>query len=221
MSNIYDDVELLQEQMLEVQSNLSELYPVTVAEGADLNDFGVCTAYIPSKVISATILNKPTTSDATAFIRVFKGGNTGMTMQYFPCDKYDPSYYQRSYYNDTWGAWKKINVVDSGWLTLPLASGITAYSDAQMPQYRKIGDVVYIRGAVKGITTNEKVVATLPEGYRPTRAKSYVQNMTASGTIANFTRMQVQADGDIEMQWNTYENNANYWYCLDTEFLVN
>lgn len=112
---------------------------------------------------------------------------------------------------------------DSGWKTLPLASGISAYSDAQLPQYRKIGEVVYLRGAVKGVDANETVVATLPTGHRPTQTHSYVQNGTVYGTQAIVTRMIVRINGDIVVQYDsaTIDSYNHEWYPINTEFLVN
>lgn len=109
---------------------------------------------------------------------------------------------------------------DSGWKTLPLATGIIAYSDAQTPQYRKIGPVVYLRGAVKGITTLSKIIGTLPEGFRPSKAKAYVQNTSAQDSYPHFTRVLAQADGDIEIQYSTNDISATTWFRIDTEFLV-
>lgn len=64
---------------------------------------------------------------------------------------------------------------DTGWLTLPLASGISAAATgAGTPRYRRIGTHVYIRGSVtftvpaSGSTT----LATLPaDVYYPSAAK--------------------------------------------------
>lgn len=109
---------------------------------------------------------------------------------------------------------------DSGWKTLPLASEVQAYSEAQLPQYRKIGPVVYLRGAVKNITQLAKVVGTLPVGFRPSKAKSYVQNTTVQDSHPHFTRMQVQADGDIEIQFSTNDISATTWFPIDTYFSV-
>ena len=115
-------------------------------------------------------------------------------------------------------------VTDSGWKTLPLASGISAYSNAQLPEYRKVGDIVFIRGAVKGVVRDKTIVATLPAGYRPSKVVSFTQNMSMTSGIANIARWQIQTDGDIEMQYDDYpweEYDGSEWYALDVSFLVN
>lgn len=63
---------------------------------------------------------------------------------------------------------------DSGWINLPLASGYSNISN-YTAQYRKIGNQVELRGAVRndssdiGGGTTEVTVGTLPEGYRPSK----------------------------------------------------
>lgn len=84
----------------------------------------------------------------------------------------------------------------SGWITLPLASGITQYTTADhyKCQYRKIGNQVFVRGCVKGAAAGNTTIATLPTGYRPTTTARYVNGYNASkgGTILTY-----ETDGDI------------------------
>lgn len=84
----------------------------------------------------------------------------------------------------------------TGWLDLPLASGITQYSTATQYkcQYRKIGNQVFVRGCIKGVTANNTTIATLPTGYRPTTTARYVNgyNAVKGGTILAY-----ETDGDI------------------------
>lgn len=110
---------------------------------------------------------------------------------------------------------------DSGWKTLPLASGITPNSDSVIPQYRKIGEAVYLRGGVKGIVNDGTIVGTLPEGYRPTRVFHFLQNKSASGGVPMLARWKVETDGKIIMVFAESQSEAAHWYALDTSFLVN
>lgn len=124
----------------------------------------------------------------------------------------------RNLENGVWGEWQPVRY-DSGWITLPLASGVSAYSNAQLPQYRKVGNTVYIRGAVKGITTVPKVIGTLPAGFRPTQVRSFVQNTSVQDSHPHFTRMQVQTNGDIEIRYTTNDISASTWFPIETSFL--
>lgn len=113
-------------------------------------------------------------------------------------------------------------VEDSGWKNLPLANGISIYSSAQQPQYRKIGNEVWLRGAVKGITGDKTIIGTLPTGFRPTKVVSFVQNMSMHGGFANIARWQIQLDGDIEMQYTDHpfsELSGEDWFAIDANFL--
>ena len=109
---------------------------------------------------------------------------------------------------------------DSGWKTLPLASGVITYGTTQTPKYRRIGDVVYLQGAVKGITTLAKVIGTLPEGYRPTKSMSYAQNTSMQDSHPHFARIQIQTSGEIEIQASTNDISATTWFPIDTSFCI-
>lgn len=115
-------------------------------------------------------------------------------------------------------------VEDTGWLDLPLASGISSYNSSSTPQYRRIGNQVFLRGAFKGINSEDVnvTVATLPEGFRPAKGYPYIQNMSVQGHMPNFVRYNVRSDGQLVMQFNSYafEDGAeNNWYPIDTNFL--
>lgn len=56
--------------------------------------------------------------------------------------------------------------VPTAWITAsPMQNGWVAY-DARVPQYRKIGDIVYLRGVIKSGALGSQAF-TLPVGYRP------------------------------------------------------
>lgn len=109
---------------------------------------------------------------------------------------------------------------DSGWKTLPLASGITPNSDSVIPQYRKIGEAVYIRGGIKGVVNDSTIVGILPEGYRPTRVVHFLQNKSASGGVPMIARWKIETNGNIIMVFSETQSEATHWFGLDTSFLV-
>ena len=57
-------------------------------------------------------------------------------------------------------------IYDSGWIYPTLENGWVAYDEGRRFKYRKIGEVVYIQGSIKG-GTHKSVICTLPEGFRP------------------------------------------------------
>ena len=110
---------------------------------------------------------------------------------------------------------------DTGWLPLPLASGISAQSasSAYTPQYRKIGNIVYIEGCVKGATANNTVLATLPVGFRPVHTMRY---MTGRSGEANAV-MGLSTNGElvvINFAGGAAISASSYIY-IQTSFLAN
>ena len=59
----------------------------------------------------------------------------------------------------------------TAWVNCTMQNGWVAYSVA--PAYRKVGDIVYLRGNANGGTKNT-VVFTLPVGFRPVAAANYI-----------------------------------------------
>ena len=216
MSNIYDDVALLQEQMSAVQTAITALQTATqvqvLTEGADLHTLAVGKYLIPNATVSATILNKPVTNNHTATVEVIAGGDAGQkTVIYQTCSKTMPGHYHCAYYSSAWGAWNEVDMTDSGWIDLPLASGITAYSEAQKPRYRKIGKTVFLSGVYKGVTSENTTIATLPSGYRPTY--KVILPTFSVGQIAS--KISIETSGAIVLNRTTIEPVvAENWHSI-------
>ena len=161
--------------------------------------------------------NKPTTSNGYSINLTHDSKPTLYNKQVW-FSRNSNEVWVRNMENGVWNAWQPVRY-DSGWKTLTLESGVSAYSNAQLPQYRKVGNVVYVRGAVKGVTQLSKVIAILPEGCRPSQVRSYVQNTTVQDSHPHFTRMQIQTDGSIEIKASTNDISANTWFPIETSFL--
>eukprot|EP01084_Bolivina_argentea_P022334 41496_1 len=67
------------------------------------------------------------------------------------------------------------------------------------PKAIKIGHCVYVQGLIDGGTSG--IIATLPEGWRPTEHKMFVQRSNGANT-----RVDVQSNGNIVQQstWTTW-----------------
>lgn len=192
-----------------LQSDITALKPQILAEGTDLDTLGLGSYIIPSASVCATLSNKPISNNATGFLKVISGGNEGqMTMYYIPCTKDTPSYYQRAYYQNSWGNWNTVNLVDSGWLDLTLVNGATAYSESQKPRYRQIGKEIFLNGVFKGITESNITIATLPSGFRP--SKKTIVAVASVGQM--ISRLTIDTDGTITYNRSTIEpiTNENY-----------
>ena len=110
----------------------------------------------------AEILNKPTIPTNAELLPIESGSATN-TKDYI----------------DSGLSGKQNTISDSGWLPLPLASGVSNYGDL-VSNYRKIGNIVYYNIWVEksGLSWGSQV-ATMPSGYRP------IGESTSSGRYGN------------------------------------
>lgn len=127
--------------------------------------------------------------------------------------------YVRNMDGEVWGEWTALNY-DSGWKELPLTEGVSPHNEASFPcRYRKIGNVVYIEGCVKGFKEVEKVVANVPEGYRVNKPY-YMQNATNGGNVDTYN---MTIEGNITRVSTTFPVSSlaesNYHF-LNTSYVV-
>jgi hypothetical protein len=71
--------------------------------------------------------------------------------------------------------------------------------------YRKVGNVVHLRGLLKDGTVGTVPAFTLPEGYRPAKQEIY-------GTVSNgaFGEVRVLTNGEVRLVVGD-----NTWFCVD------
>lgn len=86
---------------------------------------------------------------------------------------------------------------DTGWLTLPLASGITQGTYAGTPQYRKIGKHVFLRGSISFTAAANVTIANLPAGFYP---PNVFYKMAATGG-ARIARIEINSSGVFNCDW--------------------
>lgn len=108
-------------------------------------------------------------------------------------------------------------LADTGWSDLPLNTGISAYNAEQTPRYRKIGKVVYLSGVFKGVTANNTIVGTLPEGFRPSK-----KIMFCIPSVSQcMSRISITSDGIITHERATVEPlNASNWHSIACNFTI-
>lgn len=123
---------------------------------------------------------------------------------------------------------KKLNVrtADTGWQTLTLTSDFHTYEDnsANTPQYRKTGKVVEIVGAIAPTSNisagTNKTIATLPEGYRPSKNRYFI----CQGTIRAIWTLYVYSDGQVIFsrygKSDYTDVSTNVWLPFNVTFLV-
>lgn len=91
-------------------------------------------------------------------------------------------------------AWTAVTF-ESGW------SNNAAGSTFANVEYRKKGDLVYLRGIAERMTGTNRVVFTLPVGFRPQKQSAFPAPLGTYGTsptvTSSTTRVDVRADGSI------------------------
>lgn len=110
-------------------------------------------------------------------------------------------------------SWKAIE-----WQDLTLEQGVSLGTISSKAQYRKIQNIVYLRGdfGLGTSATENTKIAILPAGYRPEISIYKIIPLTGQ----RYGRIRIQPNGEIYLDWvsdNTYEHN---WYSLDIEFTI-
>lgn len=116
---------------------------------------------------------------------------------------------------------------DTGWINFTLEGGAVAYPGLA-PAVRKVGNVVYIRGAIYQVTDPQRVVCTLPETFAPSLEHyfSHVVGGTGAGVGYTTVRFKVNrsaaAGGNATITLNgaTGSLNANMTIPMSTSFIV-
>jgi hypothetical protein len=101
---------------------------------------------------------------------------------------------------------------DTGWLVLPLANGWGSYTELEVygpAGYRRIGDIVYLRGLIRnGGTGLGGVFATLPVGFRP-QIQHIVPTMTFNFAFSSF---EIQPNGNLSLGTGA----SSTWFSLSS-----
>ena len=113
---------------------------------------------------------------------------------------------------------------DSGWQVLPLSDGVTvADTDfAVTPQYRKIGNHVFIKGHVKcSVPSGGILIGVLPEAYRLPHGTHYDIGECGGQRVS---RIYADANGNLKCEWiqniagGAFTNET--WIQIDMDYLV-
>jgi hypothetical protein len=119
-------------------------------------------------------------------------------------------------------------VYDTGFINIPLASGIDAYSSTQTPQVRLVSvngvNFLTLRGVVKGVTTRQDItIGTLSSTFssKINTALSYVQNTSVVSNEPNYSRIKINTNGTIVIERTTIASpTSGQWYPLDCTFMI-
>lgn len=206
-TSIFEDVEQLQADVSQLKTDVDAAETAITAlqtatgrkvltSGTDLNNLTAGHYLIPDYDLSATITHKPDTTNQTAAIDVVEAGGSGqLIMIYRGCIKEYINEWVRVYYAGAWGDWLREGGNDTGWINLSLNSGWTMNDyTSEFPQYRKIGNIVYLRGLLNATSAAGNIIATLPQGFRPA---GYFNRFVCSLNQSDNAIVQINANGQI------------------------
>jgi uncharacterized repeat protein (TIGR02543 family) len=149
------------------------LAPIVLPIETDLNNVLTPNIYAGENISTYNYSNCPLTT-GTFSLEVVAQGPGGQIRQIISqCNKTTPLTYERTYYTSAWGEWQlRTPPYDSGWINLTLGSEFEQYGTGNAVRYRKIGNIVEVRGIVKPVAsiaggTDMHTIATLPSGARP------------------------------------------------------
>lgn len=180
-------------------------------------------AQIPDTSIYPVSFTPPTQSTNGAFVTFEATNNVGK----FTFEKDGETYIKHVYTSAggfTAGGWIKLqDGTDSGWQTLTI-SGTGFSAGSTTPQYRKIGNRVYIRGQIivdmATVTDITTVFTTLPDGYRPSVAKYQL----LAGEGDRMARLYIRTGGGVNINYfKEYDGTTvtgSHWIQIDSDFMT-
>lgn len=125
--------------------------------------------------------------------------------------------YCYGFYDNIMGSCKEVRDLDSGWLDLPLSSGISSVSGYTC-QYRKIGKLIKLRGIITNMTSLN-TVATLPAGYRPSVSSKYLISVNTNNGI--YAQINVDKNGSMILGYTSQTLTSSMGFYLDPiEFVI-
>ncbi|EHJ08447.1 BppU family phage baseplate upper protein [Staphylococcus simiae] len=134
--------------------------------------------------------------------------------------------YTRQKYNGVWKKFERItqDFSDTGWIPMTLVNNAKPYSDKDIPMLKLTDNqgslTLHFKGAVKGITARDAVIAILPNNVssKINRDYAFLQNTSIKGGIANIARWGVKENGDIKMERVSFpqgDMSETDWYPID------
>lgn len=108
---------------------------------------------------------------------------------------------------------------DSGWINFTLERG-TSFDDTTKPAIRKVGNKVYIRGAIKGLDTVNVPICTLPTNMRPAMNHQYTAMAVSNNGIAASCVLEVRTTGSIYLIAKSGTIPATAMLPISTQFVL-
>lgn len=112
-------------------------------------------------------------------------------------------------------------MADTGWINFTLESGASAYDSNSTPAVRMVGNMVYLRGSFKGVTTLNRTICTLPVNMRPAMNHTFTTAAISGTTAQDTVVMQVQTGGSIKLLASSGSLSSSAGISIATCFPLN
>ena len=106
-------------------------------------------------------------------------------------------------------------IVDTGWVNLVLESGVTQFTAGYNLQMRRIGNVVYCRGRIGNVTSNDTLISVIPAIFRP--SDNYTFRFLCPSNGSTFAKIAITpASGQIILEFSSDgQYPADRWISLN------
>ena len=126
--------------------------------------------------------------------------------------------FKNNYYLDSSsivdGHEKLSDILNSNWTNLTLLNNFTEYAAQNVPQYRKLGKCVFLRGLIKttqNITSSNRTIATLPFTTNQ-YTNTYYPCVMVSGSTKTVEQIQFSKTGNLLAPATM---TTSHWIALD------
>jgi len=114
--------------------------------------------------------------------------------------------------------WTPITTFQNGWV----AFSNPPYQD---PQYRKIGDIVYVRGTIKNPTPPSggpasQTAFVLPTGFRPPNSQFLPTLYSGTDGWGGLGRMNVLTSGNVDLVYSSNLVFGPAWVVINMQFSI-
>ena len=109
---------------------------------------------------------------------------------------------------------------DTGWIDFWLESGATAFDATTKPACRKYANRTYLRGAIKGVTSINTTIATLPANMKPAMNYQFTSAAISNGNVVPCVFEVNASTGTIKLIAKNGTIGATAMIPIGTNFII-
>lgn len=186
--------------------------PQYVPNGSNLNDYIDAGMYYNGGNADVTNITNLPNNDHTAFcLFVEEMGGNAKKQTWTKQSDINSVFVRVKKWDNTWTSWKPV-WEDTGWKTVSFKSGFSHHNASDTVQYRRVGKVVQLRGAIKNTNeisagdTNVKMATITDATCRPSQGVNYIQQ----GSGAGMHLISINTSGEVSISRNRTPATSGY-----------